>query len=551
MITGGGPLGTERLLQDDVKQTSALARFGLATALCARCAGRGSPRVGAPRGIVAAYSFDEGSGSVAVDASGNGHAGAIVGATLDDRRPLRRRPRFDGSNDYVGLGSLGTFYQGGFTLQAWVQKATSEERRRPSSARGREAARCSGSTTSRPATTSRSTAASRATSTRLSNPVLATWQHLAATYDGATARFYIDGRRGRQSRGRGGVGNSNIWRIGAYGGSPGGFFDGLIDDVRIYDRALSATEIARDRDQPVGIVDPGMPTEPANFTVTATTKTSLAVLVRVDRRRRRRRLPSTSNGAEATTTSGTTHHVRRAVLFHELRARGRGDRRAGNVSPRASVSGSTSLCQGPLGLVAAYSFDEGSGTTAVDESGNDRTGAIVGASWTAAATAARSASTAATITSSSAASAASRRPPSRSRPGYGRRRPRRTSPSSAAGPAAVRCSGSTTSPATTTSRSPAASATTSTPARFRRPPSGSTSQPPTTAPLPATTSTASRCASRTVDNGPGVSDTWRIGAYGGSPGGFFDGVIDDVRIYNRALSATEIQSTAPGPPVPP
>ncbi len=36
----------------------------------------------------------------------------------------------------------------------------------------------------------------------------------------------------------------------------------------------------------------------------------------------------------------------------------------------------------PSGLVAAYSFSEGSGTTVSDRSGNNITGTIVGESWT-------------------------------------------------------------------------------------------------------------------------------------------------------------------------
>ena len=37
----------------------------------------------------------------------------------------------------------------------------------------------------------------------------------------------------------------------------------------------------------------------------------------------------------------------------------------------------------PEGLVAAYAFDEGAGTSVRDESGNGHTGSIVGATWTA------------------------------------------------------------------------------------------------------------------------------------------------------------------------
>ncbi len=87
----------------------------------------------------------------------------------------------------------------------------------------------------------------------------------------------------------------------------------------------------------------------------------------------------------------------------------------------------------------------------------------------------------------------------------------------------------------------AATPATSTPASSPSPATGSTSPPPTTAPPPATTSTA--CRSRAVrPRRVGSSNSWRIGAYGGNPGGFFDGVIDDVRIYNRALTAAEIHT---------
>ena len=42
-------------------------------------------------------------------------------------------------------------------------------------------------------------------------------------------------------------------------------------------------------------------------------------------------------------------------------------------------------------------------------------------------------------------------------------------------------------------------------------------------------------ATKSFTGNAGDSNTWRIGAYGGSPTGFFDGVVDEVRVYNRAL----------------
>ena len=109
------------------------------------------------------------------------------------------------------------------------------------------------------------------------SPVVGTWQHIAATYDGTTARYYIDGAQVASRTVNNGAGVSDTWRIGAYGGSPGGFFDGLIDDVRIYNRALSASEIQTDMAQPVPPEDTTAPSAPGTSTATgAVEQASLA-----------------------------------------------------------------------------------------------------------------------------------------------------------------------------------------------------------------------------------------------------------------------------------
>ena len=98
-------------------------------------------------------------------------------------------------------------------------------------------------------------------------PVAGQWQHLAATYDGATARVLHRRDPGRQPAFTGDVGDSNTWRIGAYGSTPGGFFDGLIDDVRIYDRALGGRDPGR-HDDPVRADGHAPPTPPTGLAQT-------------------------------------------------------------------------------------------------------------------------------------------------------------------------------------------------------------------------------------------------------------------------------------------
>jgi hypothetical protein len=79
---------------------------------------------------------------------------------------------------------------------------------------------------------------------------LSTWHHVAATYDGATVKIYIDGTVDAATAAAGDVGDStgsltfahNAVR-GAQESQNNGFFAGALDEVRWYNRALSAGEI--------------------------------------------------------------------------------------------------------------------------------------------------------------------------------------------------------------------------------------------------------------------------------------------------------------------
>jgi hypothetical protein len=77
------------------------------------------------------------------------------------------------------------------------------------------------------------------------------WTHLAATYDKSTLKLYVNGTLVSStavtgtllnSTGALKIGGNAVW---------GEYFGGLIDDVRVYERALSAAEIAADKDRAV------------------------------------------------------------------------------------------------------------------------------------------------------------------------------------------------------------------------------------------------------------------------------------------------------------
>jgi hypothetical protein len=77
------------------------------------------------------------------------------------------------------------------------------------------------------------------------------WSHLAATYDGATLKLYINGALAGTKNVTGSITTTNgAFRIG--GNSIWGeWFNGIIDEVRIYNRALSVSEIQFDMTTPI------------------------------------------------------------------------------------------------------------------------------------------------------------------------------------------------------------------------------------------------------------------------------------------------------------
>ena len=104
---------------------------------------------------------------------------------------------------------------------------------------------------------------------------LNTWTHLAVTYDGSNARLYVNGGQVGVAAATGAlrstgnpltIGGNNVW---------GEWFAGQIDDVRIYNRALSAGEIATDMTTPVGGAPPPDTTPP---TVSITSPAPAAIV---------------------------------------------------------------------------------------------------------------------------------------------------------------------------------------------------------------------------------------------------------------------------------
>ena len=73
-------------------------------------------------GLVAAYPLDRGSGTVAADASGNGNAGTIIGATWATEGRFGSALRFHGTGEVVRVPAAASLnLRGPMTLSAWIR----------------------------------------------------------------------------------------------------------------------------------------------------------------------------------------------------------------------------------------------------------------------------------------------------------------------------------------------------------------------------------------------------------------------------------------------
>src|SRR5213076_1255747 len=223
---------------------------------------------------------------------------------------------------------------------------------------------------------------------------LNTWTHVAGTFDGATMRLYVNGVEVMsQAQPAALTATAGTLQIGA-DSYTGENFAGRIDEVRIYNRALTAAEIQADMNTGVGSApaDTQPPTTPSNLTATAVSgsQINLSWTASTDDvgvtgyRVERCQGAGCTSFAPIATAGGATYSDTGLGANTTYTYRVRATDAAGNPSGYSEVASATTLSPPPrpTGLVAAYGFNEGSGTTVIDASGNNNTGTLSGATWT-------------------------------------------------------------------------------------------------------------------------------------------------------------------------
>jgi len=216
------------------------------------------PATGLPSGLVLHWTFDAAntSGTTETDTSNNGGTGTIAGNPAVVSGRINQAFSFNGVNSYVSMyayGDKATEFNNSVTLSAWIATTNTSRSEaiiskfsaagsgsgyifRTDAAGHLELAVGAGDLSADPG---------RVVDTALVND--GKWHHVVAVINiGQNVQFFLDGKLSSTAT-MYTVANGDQWsnlEVGSSSYVPNGnYFTGSIDDVQVYNRALSATEV--------------------------------------------------------------------------------------------------------------------------------------------------------------------------------------------------------------------------------------------------------------------------------------------------------------------
>jgi hypothetical protein len=209
-------------------------------------------------GLIVYWTFDDGSGSTASDVTSNGNEGTLFGPVWTTGQ-IDGALEFDGLNDYVDVGPL-DIMGNEMTISAWARADSfatpSRDNRLIAKATGTAADNhwwmlstivSGGATRLRFRLKTEGNGLTDSLIASSGDITIGEWFHAVVTYDGLVMRVYKDGQEvGNAAKSGGGGRISTDPGVGvSIGRNPDGYgeWNGGIDDVRIYNRALTAHEV--------------------------------------------------------------------------------------------------------------------------------------------------------------------------------------------------------------------------------------------------------------------------------------------------------------------
>ena len=260
---------------------------------------------------------------------------------------------FNGTNSVVRVASSASLnLSSAMTLSAWIRPTASQTGWRTILQRQADAYFLSSSNdqAGRPAGGGTIGGGVRFVGGPTANP-LNTWTHVAVTFGGGQLRLYVNGAQ-VATRGANGTIQTVANPLWMGGNQPyGEYFQGLIDEVRVYNRALTAADIQADMNTSIvpAVPDTTAPSTPSGLTATAASATQVnlswtastddaGVLgYRVERCAGATCTVFTQVGTPTTTTFSDTGLTASTTYRYQARAVDQ----AGNVSPYSTIASAT------------------------------------------------------------------------------------------------------------------------------------------------------------------------------------------------------------------
>ncbi|HKB06390.1 MAG TPA: LamG-like jellyroll fold domain-containing protein, partial [Gemmataceae bacterium] len=274
-LLDGQPLGAEDTTAPYSVSWNTTATLNGSHTLTARArdaAGNATTSAGVPvtvsnaaaaTGLVLALGFDEGTGSTTQDLSGTGNNGTLSNAAWTAAGRYGGSLSFNGTNAWVTVPhSTSLDLTTGMTLEAWVKPAVAMPAGAWTTVLFKERPSVDGNYglfghmgEGRPGL-GFNTPAGDILTTAPTALAVGAWTHLAATFGAGTVTVYVNGVAVATRTATGPI-TTSVAPLRVGGNSIfGEWFNGLIDEVRVYNRARSAAEITTDMNSPIGDAPP-------------------------------------------------------------------------------------------------------------------------------------------------------------------------------------------------------------------------------------------------------------------------------------------------------
>ena len=192
--------------------------------------------------LIAHWQFDESSGNIAQDVSGNSNNGTLKGDPQWVAGRIGGAIQLDGIDDYVDIGSVGISGIDTRTIAGWAKASTTDIPAWTSVFGFVPNGDTDGTYYDIEVDDAGNYVVFVGGWESIFIPVDTQWHHFAVTYNGQGGNWYLDGQFVDNLDGE--IGTIDQVRIGARL-SNSNYFPGLIDDVRIYNTVLTLTEIKK------------------------------------------------------------------------------------------------------------------------------------------------------------------------------------------------------------------------------------------------------------------------------------------------------------------